>query len=1022
MTLEDFFTLTEMKDGLTAPSRVEELVSVMQKEKDCVVKNAGDATRQWAAVASTIAATENKDCLDLFIQLDGLWFINRWLKDAQNFEVDINDSFVEESITSMLRAVEKLHLDSEKSISSGIHITISNLLDHRSSRVQNRARVLFDSWKGGHGDAGSHDLEPDMVNNASDKIVRDECQPSAVNEAGEDNDHASGLVGSEKSLSRSSDNLLSERDAGVLIQSSDNAPQSSVRVECEDIKERSPNHLASVPSSPHEVGPIHEGLPLCTAGETTTVGTCNFPVPDQGSFKGQPDVVQSSDLDKKEQLEQNKKEQPEQNIDGPPEKLEAPEICSVSSELEPEPVSVGASEAEALESVKEPALEHNVENKEDGVCLKIIAYGSMVTPTPDRRSRVDDIRAEANIKQLFKAAENDDGCSNALQDSLVSGSNSGKREMLEMSVSGTEYVGAVKEGKGHVYDDGKDTSNGSDSNKPRKDPRSPKIIDMRGSDNELDCGMVDALEVARQVAQEINREVCSSSSEKISGGGIRRPGSPDSVRKEDALTDDVPAQVVSSRQSHSAGACSEEGHVSIDNIEAEPECRPDVESLQVTEEARESGGNLEKRLCAFDLNEVNSDDMDASVNTTSSPIPIISASRPGPTPVLPGAPLFFEGIFGWKGSAATSAFRPASPRKNCDNERNLSIDGNSDISKQKQDWLDIDLNVAEGEEGLVKPITEPSGFPSGQSSVEFSPKRSSRLELDLNSTGEDGDAQPSDHRMEGQLFLGRNGFWSPSPASSSSSMQPSVRNIDLNDKPCLQTDLVAQGPGKSSHIIDAYGHSKSSDAPVISILGAKVEVGRREHVPQTFSLPNGKAIEPAIDLTMSRIGGNLGIPPTVSYNHSTVFGYNGVAPASVSASPLSFSSSIYGSGGTIPYMVDSRGAPVVPQVGGSSSTVLQSYSQPPIIMSMTGTQLGLNGFGPSRPNFDLNTGFMVEGGNRDVLAARQVFFPGQGRTMEEYVRTIPQPSSSGVGGKRKEPDSGWESYPFSYKHPQPPWK
>ncbi|KAJ1387633.1 hypothetical protein SESBI_39823 [Sesbania bispinosa] len=960
MTLEDFFTLTEMKDGLTAPSRVEELVSVMQKEKDCVVKNAGDATRQWAAVASTIAATENKDCLDLFIQLDGLWFINRWLKDAQNFEVDTNDSFVEESITSMLRAVEKLHLDSEKSISSGIHITISNLLDHHSSRVQNRARVLFDSWKGGHGDAGSHDPEPDMVNNASDKIVRDECQPSAVNEAGKDNDHASGLVGSEKSLSRSSDNLLSERDAGVLIQSSDNAPQSSVRVECEDIKERSPNHLASVPSSPHEVGPIHEGLPLCTA--------------DQGSFKGQPDVVQSSDLDKKEQPEQNK-EQPEQNIDGPPEKLEAPEICSVSSELEPEPVSVGASEAEALESVKEPALEHNVETKK--------------------------------------------------MDSLVSDSNSGKGEMLEMSVSGTEYVGAVKEGKGHVYDDGKDTSNGSDSNKPRKDPRSPKIIDMRCSDNELDCGMVDALEVARQVAQEINREVCSSFSEKISGGGIRRPGSPDSVRKEDAhaLTDDVPAQVVSSRQSHSAGTCSEEGHVSSsDNIEAEPECRPDVESLQVTEAARESGGNLEKRLCAFDLNEVNSDDIDASVNTMSSPIPIISASRPGPTPVLPGAPLFFEGIFGWKGSASTSAFRPASPRKNCDNERNLSIDGNSDISKQKQDWLDIDLNVAEGEEGLVKPITEPSGFPSGKSSVELSPKRSSRLELDLNSTGEDVDAQPSDHRMEGQLFLGRNGFWSPSPASSSSSMQPSVRNIDLNDKPCLQTDLVAQGPGKSSHIIDAYGHSKSSDAPVISILGAKVEVGRREHVPQTFSLPNGKAIEPAIDLTMSRTGGNLGIPPTVSYNHSTVFGYNGIAPASVSASPLSFSSSIYGSGGTIPYMLDSRGAPVVPQVGGSSSTVLQSYSQPPIIMSMTGTQLGLNGFGPSRPNFDLNTGFMVEGGTRDALAARQVFFPGQGRTMEEYVRTMPQPSSSGVGSKRKEPDSGWESYPFSYKHPQPPWK
>ena len=119
MTLEDFFTLTEMKDGLTAPSRVQELVSVMQKEKDCVVKNVGDAMRQWASVASTIAATDNKECLDLFIQSDGLWFINRWLQDVQNAG-DTNESCIEESITALLRAVEKLHLDCEKSMSSGI--------------------------------------------------------------------------------------------------------------------------------------------------------------------------------------------------------------------------------------------------------------------------------------------------------------------------------------------------------------------------------------------------------------------------------------------------------------------------------------------------------------------------------------------------------------------------------------------------------------------------------------------------------------------------------------------------------------------------------------------------------------------------------------------------------------------------------------------------------------------------------------------------------------------------------------
>lgn len=67
MTLDDFFTLTEMNNGLTAPSRVRELMAIMQKERDCIAKNAADSTRQWSAVANVIAATENKDCLDLFL-------------------------------------------------------------------------------------------------------------------------------------------------------------------------------------------------------------------------------------------------------------------------------------------------------------------------------------------------------------------------------------------------------------------------------------------------------------------------------------------------------------------------------------------------------------------------------------------------------------------------------------------------------------------------------------------------------------------------------------------------------------------------------------------------------------------------------------------------------------------------------------------------------------------------------------------------------------------------------------------
>ncbi|CAI8606607.1 unnamed protein product [Vicia faba] len=1005
MTLEDFFTLTEMKDGLTAPSRVQELISIMKKDQDSFVKNTGDAMRQWASVASTIAATESKDCLDLFIQLDGLWFINRWLNDAQKVGADTNDVFIEESITAMLGAVEKLYLDSGKTISSEIWATASNLLVHHSSKIQDRARLLFDKWKGlGNGDAESHDMDTGQRNYMSDTNIKEEGQLTSVNRASNDNDHVLRLEEGEKSILRSSDTQVADKVASVKKETSDSAHRSSVSLDCEDIQERS-NHLATV----QENAPISEG-------ELTSAGISNLPVLKQGGFREQPDDLQLNDL--------SMKEKQELNDNGFPEKLGAP------INPKPEPVSVGAIEA-PLKPVPAPirpesSLERNADSNEDGMCDKVIVPCIMRAPASDRMSVVDDVRptnssntqpSKASVKEENKSqvSSQGEGISNSA-DSFKQRKDPTSPNLIDKSSDmevDREYARSVKEDEVQVSDQDDDTSNSSGSSKQSKGSRSPNIVN-KNSELELDYGIVDALQVARQVAQEIEREVNDASSEKIS-----EAGSPDSVGKNDDLACALPEEV-SSRQSNSAEACPEERRMGVsDDIVVEPECLPDLESSQLTEAAQDPGGNSEKSLCTFDLNEeYGSDDMNVSANTISAtPIPVVSASKPAQTSGLPTAPLQFEGTLGWKGSAATSAFRPASPRKIFDNQKNVSAGGNSDISKQRHAFLDFDLNEAGGEEELVKQIGESSGLPSGLSSVEHSPKRFKRFELDLNSVGDDGDAQPSDQRMEGQLFFGRNGYWSPSPASSSSSMQPSIRNIDLNDRPYFQTDLVDQGPTKSSSSIEAYGLSKS-DAPAISIMGAKVEVGRREHVPQFWSLPNGKAVEPAIDLTMMPgAAGVSGMGPAVSYNHSSFLGYNG--PTSMPS--LSFSSATYGSGGTIPYMVDSRGAPIVPQVGGSSSTVLSSYSQPPYIMSMNGTQLGLNGVGPSRPNFDLNSGFLIDGGNRDTLAARPFFFPGQSRAMED--RTLQQSSSSGVGGKRKEPDgSCWETYPFGYKHQQPPWK
>uniref|UniRef100_A0A5B6ZCZ1 TFIIS N-terminal domain-containing protein n=1 Tax=Davidia involucrata TaxID=16924 RepID=A0A5B6ZCZ1_DAVIN len=1036
MTLEDFFTLTEMKDGLTAPARVKELVTVMQKERDCVVKNIGDATRQWSAVASTIAATENKDCLDLFIQLDGLWFIDRWLKDAQKFSNDTSDSFVEESITALLRALEKLHIDIEKSVSSGILISVKNLLGHNSSRVQDRARALFDSWKPDtDDDALTHDVEKggafhdDRVkvsgslageSGFTDYSARD-ISPSK----GRDEEKHVDTTKDEMMPSVSSDALQPERVDDVQIQTSGETLDHAVS------EVGPPDHVGSsvmfksakVNLSTKEESPIH-----CLE-ETTSVDTCRSVIPKQHVVEGKSDVLELNEYtDDSKQI---------QKIGSSPEKLGGMEISSVSSALEPRVLSSSADAANASESVIEPHLQNNFHVKDEDHYPEASSFGDVRTVVSEGKSGMDDIGSPNHCRStlVFRATYQGGECNtNVLQDSSGSECKLGNPEDPDTSFSRIEDGGEVDEVKEHASNEGEDLANDL---KPALDAKNPDVIDKR-TDIELDYNIVDAIEVARRVAIEVEREVVDrrelscSSSEKISEGGIRQPDSPDSIngkessesQRIDSTAKEEPTGLNLSAEALLKG---KESLISAENLDTKREkCIQDTEIFQVTEVAQDPGDDAEKGLCEFDLNqEVCSEDIDQPGNPISTPISVVSASRAAAAPGLPVSPLQFEGALGWKGSAATSAFRPASPRRIPEGDKTLSTGGSCNSSKQRQDCLDFDLNVAEdGDDKITdltpgKQIPVSSGLLSGESSVEASPRRSERLKLDLNRVSDDGDGL-SDWKIEGRLFHHRNGHRSPSPSSSSSSMQPFLRNIDLNDQPCFYNDSLDQQSylGKSSLNLNASGGLKSDDS-IISIMGARVEVNQKDFVPQTLTLPNGRISEPAMDLNLARTGGVLGMSSTVPYAHSPAFGYDGLTTGPT----MSFSSTVYGSGATIPYMVDSREATVAPQIVASASTVPPAFSQPPFIMSMASTFQGANGAGSSRPNFDLNSVLMIEGGNRDSGALRQLFNTGQGRPIDEHLRANSQPSSSaGVGGKRKEPDGGWEFYPFNYKHHQPPWK
>ncbi|CAL1405337.1 unnamed protein product [Linum trigynum] len=1018
MTIEDFFTLTEMKDGLTVPSRVRELIAVMQKEKDCVGKNIGDATRQWTAVGSTIAATENRDCLNLFIQLDGLWFFDRWLKEAENYSRSTSDGFIEESITALLRAIEKLQIDKSRSLSSGVWTTVNSLLDHSSSHIQDRARAVFDSWKHDEDTCETkHDSQNSRILDDVNMIHGDvKVNKKDIPVEGSDDAKRCAAEPSSDEATQSRSVKCSEVDRDHQTQGvSCSKPVVTHAAVLDDANQGDRSVTDSVISN-------------CNQGDTSfKEKTCVGNLEGVASTETHTSLVQSGQGTRPES----------DALNNPSDLCDSSLVGSASTKMESVTNSTTYA-ANIQEMNADPSLQQKFEEATEG------------SKSHSASASDDDSTAVAALKDVADGGPTTNNSNPPTSTQISKDDENGSRKSGVLRTTSM-----MEEDIGPDDDENEQSSDGDEklgddydfSSRTAFDTQSSFSTNRRKSNIDVEYGIVDALEVARLVAQEVEREVVDyrepsgTSSEKIEGSPHNeQPGSPDSVsgKEDQAGTEDLPS--------------SQKALPDFDEInKAENDINEKMESSHVTEPAQEPKV-VEKGFCGFDLNEeFSSDDAaDHPADLVSAPISIVSASRPAAAAsASPAAPLHFEGSLGWKGSAATSAFRPAPPRK-VDNNIETGAASSSN-SKQKHGWLDIDLNISESADENAgdlmlggRQIPTSSSFQRGEeSSFDFvGPAKSERPNLDLNRMSDDSETKPqSNMRKEEGLFFLRNGHHrSPSPASSSS-LRPSSRNFDLNDRPLFQNDPLDQGlyNGKSSLGLSIYngGVSRPGGDPVISIMGAKVEVGGRAEVgrrdfffPQTpsMSIPNGKPlVEPAMDTSNVARLGVMGMVPTgagSSYASSPpVFGYH----------PMSLSpAAMYGPpGGTIPYMVDSRGAPVVPQIMGSGSAVVPPpYSQQPFIMNMAaGGPLGLNGAGPSsRTSFDLNLGFPIDGGSSSSSGGLRQFFVtgGQGTwSVDEHLRSNPQPSSSSSGmaaGKRKEPDGGWEPYSLHYKQPQPPWR
>nr|GEZ34808.1 hypothetical protein [Tanacetum cinerariifolium] len=291
-----------------------------------------------------------------------------------------------------------------------------------------------------------------------------------------------------------------------------------------------------------------------------------------------------------------------------------------------------------------------------------------------------------------------------------------KTELMEMSTSSPlEQVdnplesSTKSDDKDQDLDD--DNVNGNDSHDDNVNGNDSHLfnssVNSKTSYMGPDSGTMDPLEVARQVAMEVERDVdsrersCSTTSDKTPDSKIRQKSQ-----------------------------CKPDGQ----EIRSQPPLVKDAKTFvsQVFEVAHESVADTVKR---FDLNqEVCSEEVDNPVNPVLSTISFVSASQPCAASGLSSTPLQFEGILGLKKSISTSALKPI-------------IDGTHNNSKQRLDCLDFDLNAADEREDKTLPFGEES----------------------------------SDEGCDGHVtFVNQTRWQSPSCSSSSSSKQPSLKNIDLN--------------------------------------------------------------------------------------------------------------------------------------------------------------------------------------------------------------------------------------------------
>ena len=422
----------------------------------------------------------------------------------------------------------------------------------------------------------------------------------------------------------------------------------------------------------------------------------------------------------------------------------------------------------------------------------------------------------------------------------------------------------------------------------------------------------------------------------------------------------------------------------------------------------------------------------------------ITVAAPAKGPFVPPENLLrAKPEIGWKGSAATSAFRPAEPRKILDMPATThDIPVSHTAGKQSRPMLGFDLNVA-GDQALQEDIPESSAqttcSESGNTKSRDGSSRSAGIELDLNRADEVADngqfMSNASHTVELPLASTRS-----LPGMVSNAGMNILRDFDLNSGPDLDdavTEPVPKNlPAKNSSSIQFLqvpglrmnNVAMSNLSPWLAPANPCGPVAIQSFLPsrgeQLYQIEAASGAQRIIASTTDsgQFGGDPCRPPVISTSPAMVFhppayqyaGFPSFPPTvHLQAPAFSVGSATFAnSASAVPYFQT-----LSPTLVGPAGSLPAQHSRQYAINLAEGSSSGRDSSRKwESQGLDLNSGpgsIDLEGKDaRAPLPFRQNLITPPHGFAEDQGRIYQMPV---VGTKRKEPDGSWDTERSTYK-------